>query len=108
MTKIVLLYATAPDAHTARDLAGALVEARLAACANIFDAMTSVYRWKGEIEKASETALIVKTTEEKAAAARELICARHPYDTPCVVALNVDATHSNPAFLDWIAAETAG
>ena len=30
----------------------------------------------------------------------------HPYETPCVVALQIDPVGSNPAFLDWIAAET--
>jgi len=103
---IRLLYATAPDAATAEAIAGALIEARLAACVNILRGMHSVYRWEGRVETAEEVVLVVKTTADAAPAARDLILERHPYDEPAVLALPVDRSASSKAFCDWIAGET--
>ena len=97
-------YVTCDSEDEAQAIAGTIVEERLAACANVIPGMTSVYRWEGRIEQGAETVLIFKTQ----AALVERLTARvrslHSYDCPCVVALPVAG--GNPAFLDWIAAET--
>jgi periplasmic divalent cation tolerance protein len=103
---IVFLYVTAPDAQTAARIARTLVEEKLAACVNIHSEMRSIYAWDGTIESQLETPLFVKTTAAAANAARDRIIALHPYDTPCITALPVQATGSSQAFLDWIAAAT--
>ncbi len=100
--KALLLYVTAPDATTAEDIARGLVGERVAACVNIIPAMRSVYRWKGRIDAEDECVMIVKTTEEQASAARAAILERHPYETPCVLAVNIDREASGGAFLEWI------
>ena len=52
--KLVLVYTTFPSAAAA-DAAGVrLVELRLAACVNVIPAMTSIYRWEGQIERGAE------------------------------------------------------
>ena len=107
MDKTLLIYTTWPDADTAGAAARAAVEAGCAACANILAPMTSVYRWEGRIEQATETPVLFKTTAAAAEALRALILARHPYDLPCIVAVGIEKAGSNPAFLQWIAAETA-
>lgn len=98
------VYITAPNAAAARSIGRALVEARLAACANIFDGMTSVYRWEGAIQEETEAVLIAKTREDLVSALTAKVKALHSYDCPCVVALPIAG--GNSAFLDWIAAET--
>ena len=99
------VYITAPDKATARDIGRALVDARLAACANILDGMTSVYRWQGRVEEAGEAVLIAKTREALVPALTEKVRALHRYECPCIVALPV--VGGSQAFLDWIDAETA-
>ncbi len=101
------IYTTWPDTGSAQAAAASLVEARLCACANILPGMTSVYRWEGAIETAQECVMILKTTDAQASALRQRIMELHPYDTPCLLALPVDAAASAPDFLAWIAAETA-
>ncbi len=96
-----LLYVTMPNEASAHVIGQALVEARLAACVNIFPVIGTIYRWEDKIEHASETAMIVKTSNPDGA--RAAIMEQHPYETPAVVALAVDAEASNPAFIDWIA-----
>lgn len=98
----VFLYSTAPDRETAKAIARALVHSAAAACVNIIPGMTSVYRWRERIEESDEVVLIVKTTAAKAAAARHLILAHHPYETPAVAAIAIDEGRSHRPFLDWI------
>ncbi|CAO3445312.1 Periplasmic divalent cation tolerance protein CutA [Azospirillum argentinense] len=103
--EFVFAYITAGSRDEARRIGRALVEERLAACANIFDGMTSIYRWQDAIEEANEAVLIAKTRAELfeplAARVREL----HGYDVPCVVELRVG--RGNPAYLDWLRDGTA-
>jgi periplasmic divalent cation tolerance protein len=106
MTTPVLIYSTWPDAQTALAAGRTLVHERLAACMNVLGAVASVYRWQGAVEDASEVAALVKTTADRAAAATARIVELHPYETPAVLALQVDVTGTHGPFAAWIAAET--
>lgn len=101
----VLVYVTAGSAEEAARLARTLVGERLAACANILGPIASVYWWEGKLEEAAETAFLLKTRRALVPALTERIKALHGYDCPCVVAIPIEG--GNPAFLAWIAAETA-
>ena len=100
------IYVTAPDKTAALKIGRTLVEERLAACANVFDGMTSVYRWQGKVQEDGEAVLIAKTHEELVPALTDRVRALHSYECPCVVALRV--VGGSEPFLDWIAAETTG
>lgn len=106
MTDYVLVYVTAASREQAVSLGRALVEDRLAACANIIPAMTSLYWWEGAIQEDSEAVLVAKTRADLADAVVAKVRALHTYSVPCVVCLPIVA--GNPAFLDWIGAETRG
>ena len=56
-----IVYITTPTKEEARTISKALLEADLAACVNLLDGMESIYKWKGKIEEARETVMIVKT-----------------------------------------------
>jgi periplasmic divalent cation tolerance protein len=98
------VYITAKDKAQALAIGRALVEDRLAACVNVWDGMTSVYRWDGAIEEASEAVLIAKTTEPHLPAIIERVKGIHSYQIPCVVAWPLAA--GNPPYLNWIERET--
>ncbi len=104
--EFLLLYTTWPDAEKAAVAGRAAVEARLAACANVFAPIRSIYRWEDRIEEAAEVAMTLKTTAQAAPALRALLLARHPYDLPCIVAMPLDAAASHADFLAWIRVET--
>ena len=99
-----LVYMTAGDLAEAKALGRALVEARLAACANVLPGITPIYWWEGKVEEGAEAALIVKTRESLVDRVIDFVIQRHSYTCPCVVALPI--VKGNPAFLDWIGAET--
>ncbi len=101
-----LLYTTWPDQETARGAASVLLEEGLIACANIFPAHLSVYRWKGKVCSEPEHAALFKTAPERRAALAERIAALHPYDEPCILALEVKREGSAAPFLAWAAEQT--
>jgi periplasmic divalent cation tolerance protein len=97
-------YITAGSRDEALRIGRALVEERLAACANVLDGMTSVYWWQGALEQADEAVLIVKTRGELVDRLTARVRELHGYDCPCVVSLPIAG--GNPDYLAWIAAET--
>ena len=99
-----LVLVTAPDLATARALARAAVEERLAACANLVPGVTSVYRWQGAIEEAAEVLHVVKTTRARLAALEDRLRALHPYSVPEFVVL--DPAHVAAPYRAWLRAET--
>jgi periplasmic divalent cation tolerance protein len=100
----IFVYMTASSAEEAKKLGRALVEARLAACVNILDRMTSFYWWQGKIEEGSEAVLIAKTTRKHLKALTAKVKSLHSYTVPCVVGLPIQG--GNKDFLDWIGVET--
>jgi periplasmic divalent cation tolerance protein len=100
----VWVYVTASDAAEAEKLGRAVVEARLAACANILGPTTAIYWWEGEVESGQEVALVLKSRHELVPAITEKIVALHSYDCPCVVALPISG--GNADFLQWLEDET--
>lgn len=93
-----------PDRGSAESLARAVVELRLAACANVMAPCASVYRWQGKVETATEVPVLMKTTRERYAALEAAIKARHPYELPEIIAVPVSA--GLLGYLSWVAAET--
>ncbi len=97
---------TAPnEPETAKKLARALVEERLAACVNLVPDLTSVYRWQGEIVEDGEILLIVKTTEARLEALMARVPELHPYEVPEILALEVEDGH--PPYLAWLKESTS-
>jgi periplasmic divalent cation tolerance protein len=100
------IIVTGPTDDTLDRIARALVEARLIACANIFDSpVTSTYRWKGAIEVEAEKRAHLHTRSDLAEQVIAFIKERHPYEVPNVTA--VPLTTGNPDYVAWIAAETS-
>ena len=106
MTGIVTVYATFPSDEEARRIARALVEERLAACANILGGCHSVYRWQGAIEEAEEVAALFKTRADRAESLIARLAELHSYDVPAAVVWPI--RHSLENYRQWVLAETSG
>ncbi|MDB6164587.1 MAG: divalent-cation tolerance protein CutA [Xanthomonadaceae bacterium] len=103
VTALVCLC-TCPDEATAQAIARALVAERLAACVNVLPGVQSVYRWHGEVTRADEVVLLIKTVRDRLQALTARLEALHPYELPELVA--VEVVGGLPAYLDWIAGQT--
>lgn len=101
-----LIYVTVPSADEAARIGRALIEARLAACANVIGPVRSIFRWQGAVRDDSEYILIAKTRRANVDALTARTVELHSYTLPCVVAMPIEG--GNAPFLEWIAAETGG
>ncbi|WP_214413872.1 divalent-cation tolerance protein CutA [Sphaerisporangium fuscum] len=105
MSDCVEVHATAGSREEADRICSAVVERRLAACAQVIAPIASSYSWRGEVERSDEWLLFMKTTAERfgelAACVREL----HSYDVPEIVAVPLVAGTDD--YLEWIRRETA-
>jgi periplasmic divalent cation tolerance protein len=98
--KPVLLYSTFPSEALAEKVGADLVNAALCACVNIIPGMTSLYRWQGNVERAREVVMIVKTMARHSTAVTAQIKAQHPNEVPAIVVLPV--TGGLPAYIEWL------
>ncbi len=95
---------TAGDAEWLAGFTRTLVAERLAACGQITPAIRSVYRWQSAVHDETEARVALHTRRSLVPAIVERTNQLHPYDVPCVIALPL--TGGNPAYLEWLAAET--
>ena len=105
-TSILFAYVTCASIVEAKKIGRACVEGRLAACANIFPIMHTIYRWKDAVEEADEVVLILKTDARHFDPLSDQVRKLHSYDVPCIAGLPVEKM--NPAYKAWLLAETSG
>lgn len=77
----------------------------LAAAAQVFGPVTSVFWHKGEFGEGEEWQVLLKTTETRYAELEAHLIAEHPWDNPEVTAVQL---HGSAAYLAWIDRTTAG
>lgn len=97
--KAMLVYITTPSREEAEKIAGIIIAERLAACANIFPGITSVYRQEESVRRETETVMIIKTAGGNTEKLTARICELHPYECPCIIVLPVEK--GSPDFLEW-------
>ena len=100
MMQSIVVLVTCENQDEAKKIAGALVEKRLAACANILPNVRSVFRWQGAVEDEDEVLMIIKTRHEVFDHLAEVVTELHSYDVPEIIALPIVA--GNAPYLDWI------
>jgi periplasmic divalent cation tolerance protein len=100
VTERLLVLCTVGKLEEAETIAQALVERRLAACVNLLPGATSIYRWKGQVERDEECLLVIKTRAERFEDLRSAIVAQHPYEVPEIIALPIEAGHA--PYLAWL------
>ena len=100
MSERIVVLSTVARAEDAERIGRALVTRGLAACVNVVPGLVSIYRWKGDVERAEEQLLLIKTRRETFAALREALVALHPYELPEVLALPIEDGHA--PYLAWL------
>jgi periplasmic divalent cation tolerance protein len=96
-----IVMVTCGHEREASKIARAVVEKRLAACANILQSpVRSVYRWKGRVEQAREVLMLLKTTANRLGALETEVKRLHSYEVPEFVALPIVA--GSQGYLKWL------
>jgi periplasmic divalent cation tolerance protein len=100
----IVVLITASNDGEAASIAKAIVEERLAACANIVRDIRSIYRWQGNIEDDNEALLVVKTRYGLFRQLVERVKQLHSYDVPEIIALPI--IDGSADYLNWIQEST--
>jgi periplasmic divalent cation tolerance protein len=102
MTDSIVVLTSCPDEAAAARIAGALLEAGLAACVTR-QPVRSMYRWEGRLMDEPEVLLIIKTLASRFTDLEMCLKSLHPYTVPEIIALPIAA--GSAAYLSWLAAE---
>jgi len=95
-----IILCTYPDQKSAEHIAEHLISHKLAACINIIAGVTSIYEWRGQIEKSQEHQMIIKSHSDKYSEIEGTIKSLHPYELPEIIAVPIERGH--PDYLQWI------
>jgi len=98
--KHVVVYITTETHGQGREIADALLTEKLAACVSIVPKIQSKFWWKGKIDLASESMLIVKTRADLLDKVIASVKSKHSYTVPEIIALPIIG--GNQDYLDWI------
>ena len=96
----VVVLVTVPNREEAEKIAQHLLDERLIACANIIGPVSSLFRWKGKIEKAKEYILLLKSRLELFEKLSEKVKVLHSYKVPEIIAVPI--IKGSQAYLEWL------
>jgi|SaaInl7_200m_RNA_FD_contig_101_68515_length_4861_multi_4_in_0_out_0_3 periplasmic divalent cation tolerance protein len=84
-----IILTTCPNQKEAEELAGKLVEKKLAACVQLSE-ISSFYRWDGLIHHEPEIRLLIKTDKVLYDAVERFILENHSYEIPQIVQIPIE------------------
>jgi len=98
--KKIIIFITASSKEEAENIGRALVNERLAACCNIVDNISSIFRWEGKICRENEVLLLVKSSSSLFGDIVKKVKSIHSYDVPEVIAVPIKC--GSEEYLNWI------
>jgi periplasmic divalent cation tolerance protein len=102
--QVLVILVTAVNQEEAVRIGEGMVNAKLAACANIIPGIQSIYRWRGKVVKAQEVLLIMKSSKPRYRALEKAVKAMHTYEIPEIIALSVKEGFDQ--YIEWVHSET--
>ncbi|MFC5496001.1 divalent-cation tolerance protein CutA [Caenimonas terrae] len=102
--RVLSLVTTVGSQADAQQLAGLLLERRLAACVQVEPGLVSHYVWQGRRCEEPELRLTIKSLPDRAAALKALFDQHHPYELPQFLSTELDASSEYAA---WVAESLA-
>lgn len=100
----IVIFITTPSKEEGERIGHALVEKKLAACANILSPVSSIFSWEGKVCHEEESLVIIKSTKACFAKLAEEVKRLHPYSVPEIIALPL--VEGSADYLQWIRENT--
>ena len=94
-----LVITTCGSQNEAEQLAGSIIEAKLAACIQLSD-IRSYYFWEGKVNHDPEVLLFIKTRSDLYPDLESHINTHHSYEVPEIIRIPIEG--GLPAYLEWI------
>ena len=96
----LVIFVTVSSEDEAIKISRAVVEARLAACANIVPGVRSLFRWEGKLSEEREVLVVLKSKVELFDELASLVKSLHSYQVPEIIALSIIKV--NTPYLKWM------
>ena len=103
--EFIVILITAGSVEEGEKIANALVESRLAACANIIPSVRSIFFWEGKTCQESEVLLVVKSRRQLLEKIIDKVKQVHSYKVPEIIALPV--IDGSREYLKWVEESTS-
>jgi periplasmic divalent cation tolerance protein len=95
-----IVLTTMGNRAEAKRLGEKLVSEKLAACVSEVPNASSVYWWRGKLEHARETLLLIKTSNKKVDRLIQRIKELHSYEVPEILVIPIK--RGSPEYLKWM------
>ena len=102
--KAIAVFTTVASLDEARKLGRAMVQRKLAACAQISE-IESFYNWDGALQNEREYRIVFKATDQGYAALEQAIRSLHSYQLPAIHAILLDRV--SVSYAQWIVANAS-
>jgi periplasmic divalent cation tolerance protein len=102
--QVLVILVTTVNQEEAVRIGKEMVNAKLAACANVIPGIQSIYRWNGKVVQEEEVLLILKTVKPRYRALEKAIKTMHTYEIPEIIALPVKEGFNQ--YIGWVGRET--
>jgi len=102
--EFVLILVTTADTAEAELISQTLVEKKLVACSSIVTPVSSLFHWKGNVERETEALMILKSVKNHFDEIASQVKRLHSYETPEIIAIPIIAGSED--YLKWIKTET--
>lgn len=98
--RYAVVLSTCGSREEAEAIAMRLVNDGVAACVNLIDGVTSIYQWKGKVDRANEVLLVIKTRFDATGAVEKTIRSMSSYECPEVIVLPISG--GSEQYLSWL------
>jgi len=104
-SEFIQVFTTVAKRSDAERIAKALSDKKLSACSQIIGPITSVYKWKGKVEKSKEWLCLSKSKKNNYKKIEKAIKEIHPYELPEIIAVPI--IEASREYLAWMRKEIA-
>ena len=99
-SEFIQVLVSCESVDQAKKMIDSLLNEQLVACVQLVPSIESFYRWQGQIEKAQESLLLLKTKASQFAAIEQKVKSLHSYQTPEIIAVPLE--NGSTEYLNWI------
>ena len=97
--KIKIIITTTDNKKVAEKISNTLVNENIAICVQIFNNVSSTYKWEGKVINESEFLLLAKTSFDNLDICKKYIEKLHNYEVPEIISL--DSKIMNEKYKKW-------
>ncbi len=99
-TDYIIVLVTVASKQEAEKIADHLLNDKLIACANIIGPITSIFQWSGNLDRAQEHLVLMKSRRDLFERLTEAVTLMHSYKVPEILVIPI--VEGSRTYLDWL------